>query len=579
VRIDLIRPGRAPAVALGVATLIAAVAPTPVTAATLGAIRVDPSANGGSVVTVSFVGGAPTFHVIGSGTSDPSILLDGTAVSPQAPAQITGAGSVTSVSVSPSGSAATLQLHLGGTSTVSVRGAGNQLFVNVAATTPPANRFLGPGGSPPSGFGAGLAAPPAAPAGDTVVVPLKYADVSEIAGILVAGSSVPTNDTFSPLQTNIGTSSLGGGSFGGGLGGGFGGGGFGGGSFSGGSFPQQQPQQNFGAFGAGAVGLAQRLNENVAIDRRLNAIILTGTPDVIAPIEAMIDKIDIPVPSVMLETEIVELTDSASRAVGLDLADQNGIIATTAGASSSSTTPSGGGFQIGTGRIPSASVTFNATLYAQIQRGNGRVLSKPRILAQSGQPASILTGDAIPIFTSVIATGAAALTSQQVNYVNVGVNLQIQPRVSSDGFVTSHIYSEVSSVTQYVQGTPQISQRSASTIATVRDGESFVIGGLLQDNELQNLSKLPFIGDIPIIGALFRHVTTSKTQTNLYIVVTPHIIGLSNAPAAPPKGFPIRLPSPLPQSSAPPGPPTYAPSPAAPGTTSPTSQRLPTVRR
>jgi len=578
VRIDLIRPGRAPAVALGVTTLIAAIAPTAVTAATLGAIRVDPSANGGSVVTVSFVGGAPTFHVVGSGTSDPSILLDGTTVSPQAPTQVTGAGSVTSVSVAPSGSAATLQLHLGGTATVSVRGTGNQLFVSIAATVPPAGRFRGLGAAQP-GFGAGFAAPPpAVPAGDTVVVPLKYADVSEIAGILVAGSSVPTNDTFSPLQTNIGTSSLGGGSFGGGLGGGGGfGGGFSGGSFSGSSFPQQQPQQNFGAFGAGAVGLAQRLNENVAIDRRLNAIILTGPPEVIAPIEAMIDKIDIPVPSVMLETQIVELTDSASKAVGLDLADQNGIIATTANGASSSTTTSGSGFQIGTGRIPSASVTFNATLYAQIQRGNGRVLSKPRILAQSGQPASILTGDAIPIFTSVIATGAAALTSQQVNYVNVGVNLQIQPRVSSDGYVTSHIYSEVSSVTQYVQGTPQISQRSASTIATVRDGESFVIGGLLQDNELQNLSKLPLIGDLPIIGGLFRHVTTSKTQTNLYIVVTPHIIGLANAPAPPPKGFPITLPSPLPQSSVPPAPPTYMP--AAPGTPSPTLQPLPTVRR
>jgi len=577
-RIGPLRPGGAPAVGLGLATLLAAVAPAPVAAATLGAIRIDPSANGGSVVTVSFVGGAPAFHVVGSGTSDPSILLDGTAVSQQAPTQVTGAGSVTSVSVAPSGSAATLQLHLGGTATVSVRGTGNQLFVSVAATVPPAARFPGLGGAQP-GVGAGFAAPPpAAPAGDTVVVPLKYADVSEIAGILVAGSSVPTNDTFSPLQTNIGTSSLGGGSFGGGLGGGGGfGGGFGGGSFSGNSFPQQQPQQNFGAFGAGAVGLAQRLNENVAIDRRLNAIILTGTPEVIAPIEAMIDKIDIPVPSVMLETQIVELTDSASKAVGLDLADQNGIIATTANGSSSSTTTSGGGFQIGTGRIPSASVTFNATLYAQIQRGNGRVLSKPRILAQSGQPASILTGDAIPIFTSVIATGAAALTSQQVNYVNVGVNLQIQPRVSSDGYVTSHIYSEVSSVTQYVQGTPQISQRSASTIATVRDGESFVIGGLLQDNELQNLSKLPLIGDLPIIGGLFRHVTTSKTQTNLYIVVTPHIIGLANAPAPPPKGFPITLPSPLPQSSVPPVPPTYMPAP--PGTPSATLQPLPTVRR
>jgi len=210
-RIGPLRPGGATAVGLGLATLLAAVAPAPVAAATLGAIRVDPSANGGSVVTVSFIGGAPAFHVVGSGTSDPSILLDGTAVSPQAPTQVTGAGSVTSVSVAPSGSAATLQLHLGGTATVSVRGTGNQLFVSVAATVPPAARFPGLGGAQP-GFGAGFAAPPpVAPAGDTVVVPLKYADVSEIAGILVAGSSVPTNDTFSPLQTNIGTSSLGGG--------------------------------------------------------------------------------------------------------------------------------------------------------------------------------------------------------------------------------------------------------------------------------------------------------------------------------------------------------------------------------
>jgi general secretion pathway protein D len=200
-----------------------------------------------------------------------------------------------------------------------------------------------------------------------------------------------------------------------------------------------------------------------------------------------------------------------------------------------------------------------ANLYAQVTEGNAKIIAKPRILAQSGQQASILTGDAIPIVTNVVVAGAGALTSQQVNYVNVGVNLQIQPRVSSDGFVTSHIYSEVSSVTQYVNGIPQISQRTASTIATVRDGDSFVIGGLLQDNEIRNLVKLPFIGDIPLIGLFFRYVSTSHTQTNLYVVVTPHII---RAPGISPPVAPLVEPSSLPQLGPPAGPGAPVPSPA-----------------
>lgn len=152
-----------------------------------------------------------------------------------------------------------------------------------------------------------------------------------------------------------------------------------------------------------------------------------------------------------------------------------------------------------------------------------------------------------------------------MNYVNVGVNLQIQPRVSSDGFVTSHIYSEVSSVTQFIQGVPQISQRTATTTATVRDGESFVIGGLLQDNEIRNLTKLPFIGDIPLIGVFFRHVNTSHTQTNLYIVVTPHVVAESVPPNAPPPALlPQTLPSALPQVA-----PPAAPAPATPAHATP----------
>ena len=264
----------------------------------------------------------------------------------------------------------------------------------------------------------------------------------------------------------------------------------------------------------------------------------------------MIDRLDIPVPSVLLECEIVELSDTAARNIGLDFSpDGSGIVvngASTAG-SSAAAGSTGNGYTVHSLQTGTGGFSFGANLYAQISEGNGRVLSKPRILAQSGQQASILTGDAIPIFTSV--TAANVGVSSQVNYINVGVNLQIAPRVSSDGIVTSHIFSDVSSVTGYTNNAPQISQRTTSTLASVKDGEAFVIGGLLQDNETRSLSKLPFIGDLPIIGVLFRHVSTTKQQTNLYIVVTPHIIQPGAASVFTPVSTPLSSPAPLPQSS------------------------------
>ena len=130
--------------------------------------------------------------------------------------------------------------------------------------------------------------------------------------------------------------------------------------------------------------------------------------------------------------------------------------------------------------------------------------------------------------------------SSQVQYINVGVSLQIQPRISPDGFVTSHIFSQVSSETGTSQGYPTLSQREATTSATVKDGDSFVIGGLLQQNDLSSVQKLPGLGDIPLIGGLFHYRNDSSQNTNLYIIVTPHIIKNGfNAPEAKP------LPSPL----------------------------------
>jgi general secretion pathway protein D len=267
----------------------------------------------------------------------------------------------------------------------------------------------------------------------------------------------------------------------------------------------------------------------MAVDRRLNAIWLRGSMDYIARMKAMIAAIDIPLDSVILETQMVELTEQGQKAVGIDFSNAHGQIGVAT-------------FQTGQFIPPGVpagnhlnSLQFQAALYAEILKGNGRIVSKPRIAAQSGSTAKIITGDALPILTAITLSGVNGV-SQQVQYVNVGVTLQIAPRVTSDGFVSSHVYCVVSSVTGFQQGYPTISQRQAETSATVRDGDSFVIGGLTQDSSINTKNKVPLLGDIPILGQAFRTDKSTRSKTELYIVVTPHIVHrVGTVPAAAPQ--------------------------------------------
>ncbi|HEX8514038.1 MAG TPA: hypothetical protein VF688_13145, partial [Allosphingosinicella sp.] len=323
------------------------------------------------------------------------------------------------------------------------------------------------------------------------LVPLKYADVSEVIGLLVEGETIQPNNVFIRREPGFGS-------------------------------PASSTQPNY----VSAQNQAQRESvplgqsfpgKGLAVDRRLNAIWITGSAERIARIKDQIALIDIPVDSVILETQFVELTETGARNLGIDLNNAAGQLAV-------GTITTGANLPFGTNLsriLPSAGL--QAAIYAQVQKGEGRIVSRPRIAAQSGSTAKIITGDALPILTSIALSGVNAV-SQQVQYVNVGVTLQIAPRVSSDGFVTSQIYGVVSSVTGFSQGYPTISQREAETSASVRDGETFVIGGLTQENNLKTRSKVPLLGDIPAVGNLFRVSRATRSKTELYIVITPHIV-------------------------------------------------------
>ena len=324
------------------------------------------------------------------------------------------------------------------------------------------------------------------------LVLLKYADVSEVVGLLSDGAPIKSNDLFLPREPAFGSSSLTGSN-------------------------AYNPGQTSQAPGSDLAPLGQAVDSGMAIDRRLNAIWLKGSRERIARMKAMIALIDVPLDSVILETQFVELTESGSKAIGVDFANANGQIAVVTVQSGQYIPP---GVPAGARLV---SENFQAAIYAQISKGNGRIVSKPRISAQSGSTAKIITGDAIPILTNITLSGVNGV-SQQVQYVNVGVTLQIAPRVSSDGFVSSHVFCVVSSVTGTSQGYPTISQREAETSATVRDGEPFVIGGLSQEDVIKSRVKVPLFGDIPLVGQAFRTDRSTRAKTELYIVVTPHIV-------------------------------------------------------
>ena len=451
-----------------------------------------------------------SFSTVNTEPSRPAVLLLRAARSPNLGGRRDYRGLVRSVEFEPTDSGLAVRFNAAVPSKVTAESGGpDRLLVTVSKLTGAEAVGSRPIGSENDQLATAHVAPPPLelPPGEDgyELVMLKYADVSEVVGLLTDGASIKPNNVFIRREPGFGSMS----------------------ATSGTSYvspssqgtPEVQP-------------LGESVDSSMAVDRRLNAIWLRGSPDRIARMKAMIALIDVPVDSVILETQFVELTEQGSRNIGIDFANANGQLAV-------GSISRGGFAPFGADLSRNVySAQIQAALYAQVQKGNGRIVSTPRIAAQSGDTAKILTGDALPILTAITLSGVNGV-SQQVQYVNVGVTLQVAPRVSPDGFVTSHIYAVVSSVTGFQQGYPTISQREAETSASVRDGETFVIGGLTMDNALTTKTKVPLFGDLPLLGQLFRVDKSSKSKTDLYIVITPHIVrhrrfGDFNEPTPPP---------------------------------------------
>jgi general secretion pathway protein D len=173
---------------------------------------------------------------------------------------------------------------------------------------------------------------------------------------------------------------------------------------------------------------------------------------------------------------------------------------------------------------------FTATLRAIAQAGKAQLLSRPSILARNNQPAMIQIGQNVPLITNVrYDTFGNAINS--ISYQPVGIILKVTPFITSDGMVQMIVQPSTSAIdpsssVPVSSGVfaPVIDVRSADTVVITPDGQTIVIGGLMRNDSGEVVTKIPYLGDIPLLGNLFRHKTTQSQKVELIIFMTPHVV-------------------------------------------------------
>jgi general secretion pathway protein D len=185
-------------------------------------------------------------------------------------------------------------------------------------------------------------------------------------------------------------------------------------------------------------------------------------------------------------------------------------------------TPPAGGVSLSF--LRTGTVDVEATLSAMASTGNVRILSRPVIMAQNNQEATITVGTQRP-FVQATFQGGATGTQQTVQYRDVATVLTILPTINEDGYVNLSVVQEVSNATSEVQfDAPVISTRSATTQILARNGQTVVIGGLVEQQEDKTTAGIPFLKDIPILGRLFGYERTTEGSAELFLFLTPYIV-------------------------------------------------------
>lgn len=304
------------------------------------------------------------------------------------------------------------------------------------------------------------------------------------------------------------------------------------------------------ASAAGVRAMLEVISKDVAADVADNRVVIRGSQAVLDQAAAVVEQLDRKPQQVLLEARLIEVNTSDLLEVGIDwekIAKWSTVI--TEGAPDASAQ----------GQVPSLLdftpidetkdyyrqlSAFQIAIDALLTNGDARLLSNASVTTTDGKPAEIFAGDTVPVIISSLASPGSAggvLQTVQLEYIDVGVKLNITPRVANDGTITTLVVPEVSRITGWV-GTaddlPQTSTRKVSTLVRVKDGEKIYLGGLLLDEKRTTVKKVPVLGSIPLLGYLFQHRKQETVRLDLVVEITPHLVGDAGAllPVRPQEG-------------------------------------------
>ena len=251
---------------------------------------------------------------------------------------------------------------------------------------------------------------------------------------------------------------------------------------------------------------------NLKVNEYDNSLIVTGPIEIMDQMEKFLKDVDIANKQVVLETSVLELNQTGSKQLGLSYSGN-----LTANISAK-TDP----FQIiyddTKSNVPQMQITLNALL----ESGDAQIRANPRVAATNGKEAFINVGKTINVKVTT-GTQLAPVTSLQT--ISAGITLKMTPYIGNQGDITLDISTEVSSITGIgTEGLPEISSRKSQTTIRVKDNQPIIIGGLIQNSDLGSEGKIPILGDLPIIGSLFGVQKRKTEESELVIIITPHIL-------------------------------------------------------
>lgn len=253
-----------------------------------------------------------------------------------------------------------------------------------------------------------------------------------------------------------------------------------------------------------AVSIINKIMPDLLIvaGERANRIVLRGRESDTLEIAGLLDKIDQPIPQVLIEGRIYEVAKSDSLKLGLDY--------------------NNGTFQFINAKHEDMTTTLNTLL----ANGQANIIATPRIATLDNNEAIINIGNRIPYAVPVSSSGS--LTQWSVEYIQAGVQLKITPRIGKDNQIIVSLEPEVSNISEWrttaAGDFPVISTRNAKATLRTRDGETIVVGGLDSETERVNTSRIPIIGQFPGLNLLFQNRTVEKTKTEIVFMITPHVI-------------------------------------------------------